>query len=76
MACSVDAADGWRDFLTIRSDARESEWLSSGWAADSGGSRAKIPKIALASQMNRSRPLSAGKGGAGRLHGVWILELV
>src|ERR1700732_415344 len=37
MACSVDAADGRRDFLTIRSDARESEWLSSGWAADSGG---------------------------------------
>src|SRR6202030_175499 len=37
MACSVDAADGRRDFLTIRSDARESEALSSGWSADSGG---------------------------------------
>jgi hypothetical protein len=76
MAGSVDAGDGRRDFLTIRSDARESEWLSSGWSADSGGLTAKIPKIAPASQMNRSRPLSAGKGGAGRLHGVWILELV
>jgi hypothetical protein len=76
MACSVDAGDGRRDFLTIRSDARESERLSSGWASGSRGLSAKIPKIVLASQMNRLRPLSAGKGDAGRLHGVWILELV
>jgi hypothetical protein len=77
MACSVDAGDGRRDFLTIRSDARESEWLSSGWARTAGGLSAKIPKIALASQMSQSRPLSAGKKGArGRFHGVWILELV
>jgi hypothetical protein len=39
MAGSVDAGDGRRDFLTIRSDARESEWLSSGWSVEQGVER-------------------------------------